>query len=465
VSYAGLPPLFGMLIAGFVLQNFIPDQLNGISASTNSTVRTVALGIIMLRAGMGLNISKLRENSATTLLLSCVPCVCEAATIALIAKLLFPILTIPFAFMLGCVIADVSPAVTTPILLDFMSQGLGVDKGIPSILLAAGSVNSVVAIVLYNITNNFAWSSSVQANDLIRLVGVDLILQVVGVGGIVGWLLGRFTELCWRMTSREHERFFILFFMAMMILFGFKQVDMSGGGTLAVVTCGATLQNTIKDKDSVKPVSDLMARIWQSCGSVMLFTLLGASVDQSKLEGRKVGFALVTILIGLVGRSLACFGTVSLMREWNKWERAFAMVSWCPKATVQAALATVARDYVKSKIDDGSWDENDPYTRDMLDRSNVILTTAVLSIVVTAPAFAVLMVWTGNRWLHRSNGEQMAASDNGSAENQNVHGNIAQAQCLGISNAGAQTGHPTMPNLLEGLQCTSQKPVCFEIGV
>merc|ERR1711871_1757301 len=127
--------------------------------------------------------------------------------------------------------------------------------------------------------------------------------------------------------------------------------------------------------------SDIMAKVWQSVGSVMLFTLLGASVDQSKLDAHIVGLALVVILIGLLGRSIACFGTVSLIREWNKWEKSFAMVAWCPKATVQAALATVARDYVRRKIDDGVWDKDSQSTIDMLDRANIILTTAVLSIV------------------------------------------------------------------------------------
>jgi len=53
VRAMGLPPLFGMLIAGYVLKNFIPGALGGISSTLNSTLRNVALATIMLRAGMG----------------------------------------------------------------------------------------------------------------------------------------------------------------------------------------------------------------------------------------------------------------------------------------------------------------------------------------------------------------------------------------------------------------------------
>jgi NhaP-type Na+/H+ or K+/H+ antiporter len=45
------------------------------------------------------------------------------------------------------VIADVSPAVTVPLLLDFQLQGYGTDKGIPTILLAGSGFNSVFAII------------------------------------------------------------------------------------------------------------------------------------------------------------------------------------------------------------------------------------------------------------------------------------------------------------------------------
>merc|ERR1719413_116914 len=136
---------------GFLLKNVIPDQLNGLSASLNSLLRTVALAIIMLRAGLGLDFAMLRKSSVSTLVLATGPCIGEATTIAVLANIIFPGMSWPFCFMLGFCIADVSPAVTTPIFLDFMDQGIGTKKGIPTILLAAGSVNSVVAIVLYSV--------------------------------------------------------------------------------------------------------------------------------------------------------------------------------------------------------------------------------------------------------------------------------------------------------------------------
>lgn len=398
----GLPPLLGMLIVGCVLRNILM-QLTGIPASTNAMLRNIALAMIMLRAGMGLNLERLRKNAVSTVLLSFVPCLCEATTIAFISRLFFPFLSLPFAFMLGFCIADVSPAVTTPILLDFMDKGLGVNKGIPDVLLTAGSVNSVVAIVMYSIAWEFAWTDSVSASKLAEVVGVKLVAQIVGIGVMAGYVLGRLTEVAIsRWLSTANERFYLTLSVSLLTLFGFKTIGMGGGGTLAVVTLGATLQNTIADKHLVKPVSDIMATLWTKVGSVLLFTLLGASVDMSKLSGSVLFMAAAIIVVGLIGRSISVAATTSLMGDWNIKERAFALVAQCPKATVQAALATVALDHVTSMIESGVFAADSPATAQMLETANVILTTAVLSIMMTAPAFAVLMVVAGKKWLHLS---------------------------------------------------------------
>lgn len=69
---------------------------------------------------------------------------------------------------------------------------------------------------------------------------------------------------------------------------------------------------------------------------------------------------------------------------------------------MQAALATVALDFVNEMIATGKFDANSQFTQNALETSNMILTTAVLSIIITAPTFAVLMVICGNKWLQRS---------------------------------------------------------------
>merc|ERR550514_62036 len=249
VAKMGLPPLFGQLLMGFLLKNVIPDQLNGLSSGLNSMLRSVALAIIMLRAGFGLDFAMLRKSSFSTLVLATGPCIGEATTIAVLSHMIFPAMSWPFCFMLGFCIADVSPAVTTPILLDLNIQKRGTKKGVPTILLAAGSVNSVMAIVFYKIVEEFAWTGAISAENLVSIIGVKFFLQVFGIGGGAGWIMGKFCRFCWHLTEDKHARFAMLFLMAMLTLFGFKQIGMSGGGTLAVLMMGCTIHNSLSEEE------------------------------------------------------------------------------------------------------------------------------------------------------------------------------------------------------------------------
>jgi NhaP-type Na+/H+ or K+/H+ antiporter len=402
IANVGLPPLFGQLLMGFLLKNVIPDQLNGLSAGLNSMLRSVALAIIMLRAGLGLDFSMLRKSSVSTMVLATGPCIGEATTIAVLANIIFPGMSWPFCFMLGFCIADVSPAVTTPILLDLNIQKRGTKKGVPTILLAAGSVNSVMAIVFYKIVEEFAWQGAISPENVVSIVGMKFFVQVFGIGGACGWLMGKFTRMCWYLTEDKTARFAILFLMAMLTLFGFKQVGMSGGGTLAVLMMGTTIHNSLSEEeiDMVeKPVAGILGQAWSNCGAVLLFTLLGASLDASKLSPELVGMGVMLVVLGLVGRSIALFFTLFLFPQWGVKEKLFSMVSWCPKATVQAALATAALDYITVQIKSGKFIENDPEVVQFLDNAMVILTTAILSIIMTAPLFAVLMLQLAPRLL------------------------------------------------------------------
>merc|ERR1711988_121599 len=111
----------------------------------------------------------------------------------------------------------------------------------------------------------------------------------------------------------------------------------------------------------------------------------GASLDASKLSPSLVGLGVLLVVLGLVGRSITLYFTLFLFPQWGVKEKIFAMVSWCPKATVQAALATAALDYITVQIESGMFVKTDPVVVQYLENARVILTTAILSIIMTAP--------------------------------------------------------------------------------
>merc|ERR1712146_68531 len=213
---------------------------------------------------------------------------------------------------------------------------------------------------------------------------------------------GKMTRMFWHLTDYKNARFVILFLMAMLTLFGFKQIGMSGGGTLAVLMMGTTIHNSLSEEEIATvetPVGDILGAAWSRCGAVLLFTLLGASLDASKLSPALVGMGVLLVVLGLVGRSITLFFTLFLFPQWGVKEKLYSMVSWCPKATVQAALATAALDFITVQIQSGVFVESDPAVQQFLANAMVILTTAILSIIMTAPLFAVLMLQLAPRLL------------------------------------------------------------------
>ena len=111
-----LPPLIGMLIAGILIG---PNFLNLLDTSLleiSSSIRKVALIIILTRAGLGLDLDSLKRNGRPALLLSFIPATFELIAITIFAPMFFNI-TYLEAAILGTVLAAVSPAVIVPRLL------------------------------------------------------------------------------------------------------------------------------------------------------------------------------------------------------------------------------------------------------------------------------------------------------------------------------------------------------------
>ena len=90
-----LPPLLGMLLAGLVLRNLPGEPLRSDHALLghafawwSNKLRACALATIMLRAGLGLDLAKLRKMGLATARLFFCPCLAKALIVALLAAAL-----------------------------------------------------------------------------------------------------------------------------------------------------------------------------------------------------------------------------------------------------------------------------------------------------------------------------------------------------------------------------------------
>ena len=101
IPYLHLPPLLGMLLAGFLLRNVRGiDLARHIDKRWSSTLRSMALVVILIRSGLGLNTSALRKLKFTVIRLAFLPCILEAVTAAILVHLLLDMKWL-WAFQLG----------------------------------------------------------------------------------------------------------------------------------------------------------------------------------------------------------------------------------------------------------------------------------------------------------------------------------------------------------------------------
>nr|XP_054594227.1 sodium/hydrogen exchanger 9B2-like [Nothobranchius furzeri] len=123
-----LPPLLGMLLAGLLLRN-VPYVTEAVFINTHwsAALRNIALSIILTRAGLGLNPSALRRLKAVCVRVAVGPCMMEACVIAVVSHFLLRLPWI-WGFILGFVLAAVSPAVVVPSMLLLQREGYGVEK-------------------------------------------------------------------------------------------------------------------------------------------------------------------------------------------------------------------------------------------------------------------------------------------------------------------------------------------------
>uniref|UniRef100_A0A8C5SA56 Uncharacterized protein n=1 Tax=Laticauda laticaudata TaxID=8630 RepID=A0A8C5SA56_LATLA len=96
-----LPPLLGMLLVGFLLRNIpVITDIVLINVKWGATLRSIALAIILARAGLGLDPKALKKLKAVCFRLSLGPCLIEACTAAVISHFLMH-LPWQWGFMLG----------------------------------------------------------------------------------------------------------------------------------------------------------------------------------------------------------------------------------------------------------------------------------------------------------------------------------------------------------------------------
>lgn len=362
-----LPRIIGMLVTGIVLGPYVLDWLDPSILSISADLRKMALIIILLKAGLSLDLQDLKKAGRSAVLLSFVPASCELLGYVLLAPAILGITRVEAAVM-GAVLAAVSPAVVVPRMVSLMEKKYGTDKAIPQMILAGASCDDIFVIVLFTTFLGMAQGGSADMMDFVN-IPVSIVLGIL-LGAVVGYGLYLFFETAY---ARKHcvrnsmKVIIVLGFSFLLIAIeGWLEGKIAVSGLLAVVSMACVIK--LKSTAFVsKRLSEKFGKLWLAA-EVMLFVLVGAAVDIRYTLKAGVA-AIIMILAALVFRSigvLLCVAGTKL--TWK--ERLFCVIAYLPKATVQAAIGSVP---LAARLSCG----------------NIVLSVAVMAIVITAPLGAL----------------------------------------------------------------------------
>lgn len=368
-----LPRLIGMLLTGIILGPYALNLLDPEILLVSGSLRELALVVILLKAGLSLNIEDLKKVGRPAIMLSFIPAILEIAATTILAPIFLDITYIEAAIM-GTVIGAVSPAVIVPKMVSLMEEGYGTNKRIPQMILAGASMDDVFVIVLFTVAMGLGRGEALSLRSF-AAIPISIVLGLV-LGVVTGLFFAYFFK-------KHHMRDSMKVVLILGTSFTFLALEdlLSGivpvSALLAVMSMGIALQ--AKRTITANRLASKFGKLWVAA-EILLFVLVGAEVDIKYAADAGI-IAILLVLSVLIFRS---FGVLLCMikTDLNWEERVFAILSYLPKATVQAAIGAVplAAGYGCGQI---------------------VLTVAVVSILIAAPIGAIGMDVTYKRFLRK----------------------------------------------------------------
>lgn len=375
-----LPRIVGMLAAGILCGPYVLNLLDPSILSISADLRKIALVIILIKAGLSLNLADLKQVGRPAVLMSFLPAVFEIIGYSVLAPILFQI-DFAEALLLGSILAAVSPAVVVPRMVQLIETGYGTEKSIPQMILAGASCDDIFVIVLFSAFLSMNQGGTFEVGQLLD-VPVSIVLGLL-IGALIGYVIWMFFETMHAKGNTIRNSMKVIIILGVSFLLIGVENALAGivavSGLLAVTAMAVVLKLKCIPSVSTR-LSQKFGKIWL-CAEVVLFVLVGAAVDIRYMAN--AGMMAVLLIFGALvfrtGGVWLCLAGTKL----NRKERLFCVMAYLPKATVQAAIGAVP-------LANG------------LSCGDLVLSVAVLAIVITAPIGAFLIDYFHPKLLEKS---------------------------------------------------------------
>lgn len=368
-----LPKIVGMILIGILVGpsflNIIDDSIINIS----SMLRQIALVIILTRSGLSINLNKLKEMGRPAILMAFIPATFEIIGVLILAPTLLNVSLVE-ALLIGSVLAAVSPAIVVPRMINLIDEEYGKKRNIPELIMAGSSIDDIYVIILF-----YAFLGLSETNKINTIALINIPISII-LGIAIGIITGLFLITIIKKTKPKTIITIIYLLSSSFILIGLENLlskYIVFSSLLSIITIGTII--LLKNKPLAIEIENKYRKLWVFF-EILLFVLVGISLDID--YALTTGFMPIVVLFGaLIFRIIGVY--LSLMfTQINIREKVFIIISYIPKATVQASIGGIA-------LTKG------------LSVGPLVLTMAVLSILITAPIGAFLIDFSYNKLLVR----------------------------------------------------------------
>lgn len=412
VDLMRVPKSVGMLAAGLILVNLpaapdshLPLALAHLSSQWGKDIRAAALALVLLRAGLGIDLAAVRRNGLAFYAMAVLPSAIESVVGAGIATSLFGM---PYVMALGMafVISAASPSIITTSCL--LVKERGYSHSAPNFLMLTTVFDDAICIIGANCllfsyipTNVGNRGYNVAHGPLNAILGVT--------GGCIAAFLLSATAL-WNTPSR---RACALFLLAMGMIFTAGKNNFPGAGADASLIFGlltrwawqqCTPRMLASAEHQAMGAHVAMLReahmhlkaIWEVSFYPLLFGLIGATLSRRSITSRTGRLAVIYATVTCCVRVLATAAVVHLptfTRRFSRRERVFLCCAFLTKATVQAAFATLLGDLLKQWVAAHPGELFDGHTAaELAVFGDLAKWASVISIFISVPIGSFLML-------------------------------------------------------------------------
>lgn len=373
MSKLRLPALIGYLVTGIILGPFILDMIDDSLLTFSPDIRQLALIIILTRAGLSLDIQALAKVGRTALMMCFVPASVEILASLILGPWILGLSWIQ-SLIVGSILAAVSPAVVVPRMVELIKEGRGTDKQIPQIILAGSSADDVYVLVLFT-----AFVTMAQGENVSSLTLLQIPISMIG-GIVMGYLVGKvLNKVFEKITFRQAFKIALILSVSFILMHIETLSQGYISGMLAIISMSLTIRK--ENLNEAEWLSHQFNHLW-SIAEIFLFFLVGVGINPAYILNEGIKPIIFIVILSLcrmfIGVNLCLMGT-----NYTKGERLFTMISYLPKATVQAAIGSI------------------PMTLG-LPGGELMFTISALSILITAPIGAIAIDQTATKLLKKS---------------------------------------------------------------